>query len=183
MIFVWSVKLLQGACFSLGRDTFTASGLKPTYFMIGDLPWKVLHTLIQEGNVICLIQIQSLALDHFLSQLGEPGIIHRASLVLKGDESLSDLWTKCLKALSTVTALISWESVMVQMLHRMKVTNCPGLPRTQGFLGWNKLVTLMVIQASWCTAVVRGPQPPSLQIGESKLEWEFTWFAPNPHSL
>lgn len=69
--------------------------------------------------------------------------------------------------------------------------NCPGLSRTQGFLGWNKLVPLLVIQASWCTAVVRGASaaifidkrihtrvgihmvcPKSLQPVGTKLEYE-----------
>lgn len=111
VIFVLPVKALPQRAFpSPAREIFSASFVKHTSFMVagpGELPWKVLQPLIQKSNAIHLIQTQSLALNYFLSQFGGPGIIHRASLVLKYDESFSDSWIECPKALSTVTALTS----------------------------------------------------------------------------
>lgn len=114
---------------------------------LGVLPCKVLQPLLQKGNAICPIRLQGFALNYFLSQFGEPGIIHRASLVLKCYESFSDSWIKCPRALSTVTALISWESVMVQILSMdlvIRVTNCSTSSGTQGFPGLKELVTLLI---------------------------------------
>lgn len=150
--------------------------------MVGDLPWKVLQTLIQEGN------------GYLSNSKPEPP----SGLPFKST------WRTWNHSQSLISSERRWVIVrpMNRMpqstfnsdsshilrvcngpdtLHRMRVTNWPGLPRTQGFLGWNKLVSLLVIQASLCTAVVRGPQPSPLLIRESKLEREFTQFAPNPH--
>ena len=128
---------------SSSQEDFWAHFPKHINFLVGglgELPWKVLQPLTQQGDAVHPIQTHSLTLNYRLSQCGEPGILQRPPYFRN---TMSPFHTHREDSPKPFQQQQLQEPVRARTLYKacaIGVTNCPSLVGTQGFLECSKSV-------------------------------------------